>query len=759
MEDNIKYCIATFCFGEIYYKQCNRLIGSFKDMKDAPIIVVLTDNESKINNEWYVKIVNVNKYNKSYSKYDNNYYTFDFSVKRYSLLAALELGFSKIILTDADAVRNVNLYSHELINKLFSKNSIQGQVCYSFNNEINGNSNLGSRFLQYEEKFNTFFDKDKLESMPEDCIQFIDIDTPKFYKFLSTWDSCIKLKYDNNMPNIPAGNIDEMCFAALYNGIKLKNNSSIAMNVLNNIHDKWYINDGVSTVNYDDIQTKTNNKVVTAVYNLKYIHKRGGGGYKSSALLLTTISKIIYDDYVYVIYTDKNTYDKFNLKDVFTQSNVTIKFKELNSDFYINKLLPIKNKKNSEGELYDRIYCVDNYVEVMFNKFEFLLEESKDYEGNVLWIDAGLFGTSCANEWRDYMNKLCHSEKFVNKCFEKINQYGVISLKGNGISMNYEEREKLSHMFKKDIFIIPGGLFGGKSTLISEYFKDYKSIIKKIVDTYDFYTSDQEILCITLSGNDQIHFFEIDDWNDLQKGILKIMDLFDTNNYDKELCHFKEENINYVKILSSGIQKYIMKDTIDISNKLTNDEILSLILSVTNEELDKLDLTHNDYMLSKMTSFATLYYFPSGREHYRLLTYISKLFKNETIFDIGTCNGCSAIALSENQTTQVESYDVVNYMDGDMIDRKNINFYLKDVLQEKEKLLNSRFIMLDTNHTGTFENKVYNTLKEINYKGFLFLDDIFINGDMKTFWNSIVEEKFNISHIGHSTGTGLVYFR
>lgn len=240
MKVTIKYCIATFCFGEIYYKQCNRLIGSFKDMKDPPTIVVLTDNESKIDNEWYVKIINVNKYNESYSKYDNNYYTFDFSVKRYSLLAALELGFNKIILTDADAVRNVNLYSHELINKLFSKNSIQGQVCYSFNNEINGSSELGRRFLQYEEKYNIFFNKDKLESMPEDCIQFISIDTPKFYNFLSTWDRCIKIKNENNLPNIPAGNIDEMCFSALYNGIELKNSSGIAINLLINIHDKWY---------------------------------------------------------------------------------------------------------------------------------------------------------------------------------------------------------------------------------------------------------------------------------------------------------------------------------------------------------------------------------------------------------------------------------------------------------------------------------------------------------------------------------------
>ena len=62
----------------------------------------------------------------------------------------------------------------------------------------------------------------------------------KFYSFLSTWDKCIEIKKTDNLRNIPAGNIDEMCFSAFYNDIKLYNNSSKHINLLIPNHDKWY---------------------------------------------------------------------------------------------------------------------------------------------------------------------------------------------------------------------------------------------------------------------------------------------------------------------------------------------------------------------------------------------------------------------------------------------------------------------------------------------------------------------------------------
>ena len=89
-----------------------------------------------------------------------------------------------------------------------------------------------------------------------------------------------------------------------------------------------------------------------------------------------------------------------------------------------------------------------------------------------------------------------------------------------------------------------------------------------------------------------------------------------------------------------------------------------------------------------------------------------------------------------------------------------INFIIDDIMNKKYRpiILESKIIVLDTYHTGTFEKTFYDYLKEINYKGILLLDDIKLNNEMVEFWNLITEEKDDITHIGHITGTGIVYF-
>lgn len=236
----MEYVIATFCYGERYYNQCNRLINSFSNKEDKPPIIVVTDSIDSITKDNNVSVFDIREFNEQYSIYSDSYYTFDFSVKRYSLMASLKMGYNNIILTDADAIMNDYSFSNENIVKGFIKNSIQGQVTYDFNKEILTNSMLGNRFLEYEKHFNILFDKNELRYMPEDCIQFINMDTDKFYSFLSVWDECIKIKIKNNLPNVPAGNIDEMCFSALMNNITIGNNSNKTMNQLINLHDAWY---------------------------------------------------------------------------------------------------------------------------------------------------------------------------------------------------------------------------------------------------------------------------------------------------------------------------------------------------------------------------------------------------------------------------------------------------------------------------------------------------------------------------------------
>jgi hypothetical protein len=200
----------------------------------------MTDNPEMIKNECFVTTFNIKDFNPEYSNYANNYYDFDFSVKRYSVLAAFKLGFTNVILIDADMRVNYGLFNEENIINSFKPNYILGPVTYNFSEQINTNSELGNRLLEYERHFNISVDKEKLNFMPEDCIQYISIDEDKFSHFLSSWDRCISYKQTKPLRNIPAGNIDEMCFSSLINGIEVGNNSDKSLNIIYAQHDKWY---------------------------------------------------------------------------------------------------------------------------------------------------------------------------------------------------------------------------------------------------------------------------------------------------------------------------------------------------------------------------------------------------------------------------------------------------------------------------------------------------------------------------------------
>jgi len=277
-------------------------------------------------------------------------------------------------------------------------------------------------------------------------------------------------------------------------------------------------------------------KIVTSIYELKYVNERSGQTYKSLPLLTKTINNIIFDEFEYVIYTDEKTYSKYNLGEIYNRPNIKIKKEELNSEFYTKSIDPIRKNMLLNNELYDRIYTVHNYMEVIFNKLKFLINESEPNK-NVVWIDSGLFGTSCHDNWRDYMCNICHTPVFLEKINEKINSNGFICLKGNEIQINYMLKERIKILFGKEIKIVPGGIFGGNYEMINKILKDYKNVLDLFTQNYNDIISEQEVLSI-LTSNHSVKFFEFDDWLDLQKGILEIMDLININ-YRTDICYGK----------------------------------------------------------------------------------------------------------------------------------------------------------------------------------------------------------------------------
>lgn len=170
------------------------------------------------------------------------------------------------------------------------------------------------------------------------------------------------------------------------------------------------------------------------------------------------------------------------------------------------------------------------------------------------------------------------------------------------------------------------------------------------------------------------------------------------------------------------------------------------MINYTREQLNSIDLSEYDKYFKGKTEF----YKESGQEHYRLLIEISK--DKNLIYDVGTYRGVSAIAFSNAK--KVVTYDVANLLEFNL--PSNVSYKIGDCLNED--LLKADLIMIDTYHDGTFEKKAFNYLVENNYKGLLMLDDIYLNDEMKSFWDSITLPKQDLTEIGHYTGTGIVYF-
>jgi predicted O-methyltransferase YrrM len=144
------------------------------------------------------------------------------------------------------------------------------------------------------------------------------------------------------------------------------------------------------------------------------------------------------------------------------------------------------------------------------------------------------------------------------------------------------------------------------------------------------------------------------------------------------------------------------------------------------------------------------------KEHYKLMAFLSRRIDNQTIYDIGTYRGLSAIAMAANPTNKVISYDIENFVETGT--PPNVEFRIGDCYQDAE-LLKSPLILLDVDpHDGLFEPKFVNWLVENNYKGTVVFDDIHLNEQMQLFWDNVTVEKYDLTDYGHYSGTGILVF-
>jgi predicted O-methyltransferase YrrM len=164
------------------------------------------------------------------------------------------------------------------------------------------------------------------------------------------------------------------------------------------------------------------------------------------------------------------------------------------------------------------------------------------------------------------------------------------------------------------------------------------------------------------------------------------------------------------------------------------------------------------------------YTLEAGNGEYRLYSYLSTLFDNITILDIGTNQGRSAVALSHNPNNHVISYDIEDHIhtrEYKLFEKSNIEFKLKNVMEDLTtefiQSKNIKLVMIDICHTGPPEREIMDRLSACGFKGIVILDDIWhpeihFQEGMQKMWNELPWRKRDISELGHWSGTGIVYF-
>jgi len=188
------------------------------------------------------------------------------------------------------------------------------------------------------------------------------------------------------------------------------------------------------------------------------------------------------------------------------------------------------------------------------------------------------------------------------------------------------------------------------------------------------------------------------------------------------------------------------------------------VITLNKDIINAIDLEPLEKYIEWKPEFVQYFNKDVGTEHYKLLAYLSTQIQSPKIIEIGTFIGLGTTALSYNESKNIESYDIFNCFPADLNiltveARLNVKCFLKDSVGELHNIVkDADLVFIDIDHTGYTERIMIDELEKIGYKGLVILDCIKLNEEMATFWNSITQEKFNISAYGHWSGTGLVNF-
>lgn len=192
-------------------------------------------------------------------------------------------------------------------------------------------------------------------------------------------------------------------------------------------------------------------------------------------------------------------------------------------------------------------------------------------------------------------------------------------------------------------------------------------------------------------------------------------------------------------------------------------------MQIIKSDIHKIDLSAHVNRITR-ADHKNIFLDSPGNNHYKLLAYLSSLFNDCLIVELGTHHGTSSLAFSVNNRNKIITYDISDKY-GIVPQPSNVYRRIGNIfdMREERNLLSASIIFLDTAHEGEFEQMVYEYLLNNNYQGLLLLDDIHWNDAMRKFWKDIDKTKYDVTDVGHGkcisgpgnysvAGTGLVDF-
>lgn len=156
-------------------------------------------------------------------------------------------------------------------------------------------------------------------------------------------------------------------------------------------------------------------------------------------------------------------------------------------------------------------------------------------------------------------------------------------------------------------------------------------------------------------------------------------------------------------------------------------------------------------------------------EHYRLINSLCKTLKLDNVVEVGSFTGMSALIWLINDVS-LTSIDVVPWdnfedtvLNEEMTQQSHFSQKILDISMPSSfskmvpEFKAADLIFLDGPKDGVFEQKVVPEIIALmkGTSAWLLLDDIYLRA-MKPCWDEIKNEKYDLSLIGHTSGTGLV---